>query len=54
MNLTYFGRRKVEVLNSLILKIMAKENDTNDILQTFRCDDNSCYHHQCIANWTAV
>jgi len=26
-----FGTRKVEVQNSLIMKIMAKENDVNDI-----------------------
>jgi len=32
----YFGTRKAEVLNSLIMNIMAKANDTNDILQTFR------------------
>jgi len=31
-----FGTRKAEVLNSLIMKITANENDTNDILQTFR------------------
>jgi len=31
-----FGTRKAEVLNSLIMKITAKENDTNDILQTLR------------------
>jgi len=31
-----FGTRKVEVLNSLIMNITAKDNDTNDILQTFR------------------
>ena len=29
------GTRKAEVLNSLIMKITANENDTNDILQTF-------------------
>jgi len=29
------GARKAEVLNSLIMKIMAKENNTNDILQMF-------------------
>jgi len=32
------------------MKATANENDINDILQTF---NNSCYHHQCIANWTA-
>jgi len=31
-----FGTRKAEVLNSLIMNIMAKANDTNDKLQTFR------------------
>jgi len=31
-----FGTRKSEVLNSLIMKITANENDTNDILQTLR------------------
>jgi len=31
-----FGTRKAEVLNSLIMKITAKENDTHDILQTLR------------------
>jgi len=30
------GTRKAEVLNSLIMNITAKANDTNDILQTFR------------------
>jgi len=30
-----FGTRKAEVLKSLIMKITAKENDINDILQTF-------------------
>jgi len=42
----FFGTRKAEVLNSLIMKQM----------QTTYCKrfDNSCYHHQCIANWTAV
>jgi len=30
------GTRKAKVPNSLITKIRAKENDTNDILQTFR------------------
>jgi len=30
------GTQKAEVLNSLIMKIMVSENDTNDILQTFR------------------
>jgi len=30
------GIRKTEVLNSLIIKITAKENDINDILQTLR------------------
>jgi len=30
------GTRKSEVLNSLIMKITANENDINDILQTFR------------------
>jgi len=29
-------KRNAEVLNSPIMKITAKENDTNDILQTFR------------------
>jgi len=33
---SYLSTRKAEVLNSLIMKITAKENDTNDILQTFR------------------
>ena len=28
--------KKAEVPNSLIMKITANENDTNDILQTFR------------------
>jgi len=28
--------RKVEVLNSLMMKITAKENEMNDILQTLR------------------
>jgi len=32
----HFGTRKAEVLYSLIMKITASENDTNDILQTFR------------------
>jgi len=32
----YFGTRKAEVLNSLIINITAKANDTTDILQTFR------------------
>jgi len=32
----YFGTRKVEVLNSLIINTTAKANDTTDILQTFR------------------
>jgi len=31
-----FGTRKTEVLNSLIINITAKANDTTDILQTFR------------------
>jgi len=31
-----FGIRKAEVLNRLITKITANENDTNGILQTFR------------------
>jgi len=31
-----FSTRKAEVLNSLIMKITANENDINDILQTFR------------------
>ena len=31
-----FGTRKAEVLNSLIMKLTANENDTNGILQTFR------------------
>jgi len=31
-----FGTRKAEVLNSLIMNITAKANDTNDMLQTFR------------------
>jgi len=31
-----FGTRKAEVLNSLVMKITANVNDTNDILQTFR------------------
>jgi len=31
-----FGTRNAEVLSSLIMKITANENDTNDILQTFR------------------
>jgi len=31
-----FGTRKTEVLNSLIINITAKTNDTTDILQTFR------------------
>jgi len=35
-NCNVFGTRKAEVLNSLIMKITANENDTNDILQTFR------------------
>jgi len=30
------GTRKAEVLNSLIMKTTANENDINDILQTFR------------------
>jgi len=30
-----FGTRKAEVLNSLIMNITTKANDTNDILQTF-------------------
>jgi len=30
------GTRKAEVMNSLIMNITAKANDTNDILQTFR------------------
>jgi len=32
----YFGTRKAKVVNSLIMKITTNENDTNDILQTFR------------------
>jgi len=32
----YRSTRKAEVLNSLIMKITASENDTNDMLQTFR------------------
>ena len=32
----YFGTRKAEVLNSLIINTTAKANDTTDILQTFR------------------
>jgi len=31
-----FDTRKAEVLNSLVMKSTANENDTNDILQTFR------------------
>jgi len=31
-----YGTRKAEVLKSLIMKITANENDTNDILQTFQ------------------
>jgi len=31
-----FATRKAEVLNSLIMNITAKANDTNDIFQTFR------------------
>jgi len=31
-----FGTREVEVLNSLMMKVTAKKNDTNDILKTFR------------------
>jgi len=31
-----FGTRKTEVLNSLIINITTKANDTTDILQTFR------------------
>lgn len=31
-----FGTRNVEVLNSLMKKIMANENNTNDILQLFQ------------------
>jgi len=30
---------------------MPNENDINNTLQRF---GNSCYHHQYIANWTAV
>jgi len=33
---TEIDTRKAEVLNSLIMNITAKANDTNDILQTFR------------------
>ena len=32
----FFGTRKAEVLNSLIINTTAKANDTTDILQTFR------------------
>jgi len=35
-NINNIGTRKAEVLNSLIMNITAKANDTNDILQTFR------------------
>jgi len=35
-NYNHFGTGKAEVLNSLIMNITAKANDTNDILQTFR------------------
>jgi len=31
-----FGTGKAKVLNSLIMKITANENDVNDILQTFQ------------------
>jgi len=40
----------LQILN-LIMNITAKGNDTNDNCKRF---DNSCYHHQCIANRTAV
>jgi len=33
MDSSHFGTRKAEVLNSLIMKITANENDTNDILR---------------------
>jgi len=33
--LLVFGTRRAEVQNSIIMKITANENDTNDILQTF-------------------
>ena len=36
LNKIHFGTRKTEVLNSLIINITAKANDTTDILQTFR------------------
>jgi len=36
IGLFYFGTRKAEVLNSLIINTTAKANDTTDILQTFR------------------
>jgi len=33
------------------MKTTAIENDTTTYCKGF---DNSCYHHQCIAYWTAV
>jgi len=31
-----FGTRKAEVLNSIVMKSTANENDINGLLQTFR------------------
>jgi len=38
------GTRKAEVLNYLIMKIMANENDINDILQTFQFVSQTKWH----------
>ena len=51
MPLNNFGTRKAEVLNSL----SRKSRPMKTISTTYyKCFDNSSYHHQCIANWTAV
>ena len=42
----FFGTRKAEVLNSLIINTTAKANDTTDILLCTE-DDNSCYRNVC-------